>query len=730
MINTNLFFENTKLGAQTDINGYFSIMLPTGSYTMFTTSIGYDTATTTVNILPDVVITKKLMLNPIEHSLKEIEVSARNTEKITHINTGVTTITPKELKLLPSAGGEPDVAQFLQVVPGVVFTGDQGGQLYIRGGSPAQTGILLDGVTIYNPFHSIGLFSVFETESIRNVEVYSAGFNAEYGNRTSAIVDVHTKDGNKNELSGILSASPLMTRFMLEGPIVKSNNGSGITFLLYGKDFYLDQTSKPLYGFMGGAFKNGLPYNFNDLYGKVTFNAGNGSKLNIFGFNFSDDAKFAQNSVTGDYKWTATGVGSTFILTPEGSAALIDGKFAYSKYGIDFNQSPNPIPRTTGIDGFEAAVNFTYYLPAFSELKYGVEVSGFHTDLSYYQAANIPADLPNQSTMAGMFVMYRKNFAGSLILEPSIRFQYYSDINKLRAEPRLGLKYNVSNTVRLKFATGMYSQNIISTKSDLDIVNFFTGFLQSPGRQIYNTNGDQVASNIQTSYHVAGGIEVDINKVELNLEPWLKNLPQLIEINHYHVLPSDPEFIAGTGNAYGLDFSAKYSHKRIYLWSVFSYQMVNYTTIDATGNVQTYPPPFDRRFNMNLLGSYTAGKNSDWEFSIRYNMGSPFPFTQTQGFYESPNPIANGLTTNVLTQNGALNTVLANAINNGRLSYYHRVDVSAKKKFKISKKSTIDATFSITNMLDRNNIFYVDRTTNTFIYQLPVFPSINLTWSF
>jgi hypothetical protein len=133
---------------------------------------------------------------------------------------------------------------------------------------------------------------------------------------------------------------------------------------------------------------------------------------------------------------------------------------------------------------------------------------------------------------------------------------------------------------------------------------------------------------------------------------------------------------------------------------------------------------------MNLVGSYTAGKNNEWDFSARFNLGSPFPFTQTQGFYESLNPLQNGLATNVLPQNGTLSTVLSNTINGGRLSYYHRLDVSAKRKFKLSKKSTLDATFSITNVYDRNNIFYVDRTTNTFIYQLPVFPSINLTWNF
>ena len=141
---------------------------------------------------------------------KDVEISARKKEKTTKVNVGTTTITPTEIKILPSAGGEPDIAQYLQVLPGVIFTGDQGGQLYIRGGSPTQTGILLDGVTIYNPFHSIGLYSVFETDAIRSVDVTSSGFGAQYGNRTSAIVDIRTKDGNKNRLSGKLSASPIM----------------------------------------------------------------------------------------------------------------------------------------------------------------------------------------------------------------------------------------------------------------------------------------------------------------------------------------------------------------------------------------------------------------------------------------------------------------------------------------------------------------------------------------
>ena len=736
MIYTNVRITNANTGVQTDVNGYFSISLPAGSYTLITTTIGYDSSVLTVNLLPDAVVSKKILLSPKETALKEVEVSSRKTEKLTQIGTGVTTISPRELKLLPSAGGEPDLAQYLQVIPGVVFTGDQGGQLYIRGGSPAQTGIYLDGITIYNPFHSIGLFSVFETEAIRNVDVYTAGFDAQYGNRTSAIVDVHTKDGNKNEIAGVVSVSPIMTRVLLDGPIYKSkkDDGSGITFLVTAKTSYLDQTSKSLYSSFGEPFSSGLPYSFTDAFAKVTFNGGNGSKLSVFGFNFNDQAKLLNDSTyssIANYHWQATGAGATFILSPGNSSSLIDGKVAFSNYNISLSQvntPPDTLPQTSTIGGFEAAINFTNFLPNYSQLKYGMEVSGLHTSLSYYEAPGITTTADGQSTMAALYVLYRHNFNDKFIFEPSFRLQYYSELQKFAPQPRIGIKYNITEHVRLKAAAGVYDQNIISTKSDQDIVNLFTGFVLSPNESIKDPYGNYVKSNLQTAYHGIGGIEVDINKVELNLEPWVKYFGQVDELNRNKLYETDPDFVAATGLANGVDLSAKYNYQRTYLYVVAGYQNVNYTSTDSKGNVQTYPTPFDTRFNGNIIAAYTAGKKKDWDFSARFNIHSPFPFTQTQGFYEG-NSITS-LDNKPTSGNGPLQTLYASQINGGRLSWYHRMDISAKKRFKTSRKTTLDATFAITNVYDRQNVFYVNRITNVIIYQLPLFPSLNLTWSF
>ena len=126
-----------------------------------------------------------------------------------------------------------------------MFTGDQGGQLYIRGGAPIHNVVLLDGMILYNAFHSIGLFSVFDTDVIKTADVYTGGFNAEYGGRISSVVDIKTRDGNKKRLAGKVAASTFGSKLLLEGPLFKQKeNGSSSSFILSSKTSYIDRTSK------------------------------------------------------------------------------------------------------------------------------------------------------------------------------------------------------------------------------------------------------------------------------------------------------------------------------------------------------------------------------------------------------------------------------------------------------------------------------------------------------
>jgi hypothetical protein len=661
-------------------------------------------------------------LSKKSRELKDVKISAKKEDKKFETKVGITRITPKEMKLLPSIGGEPDIAQFLQVMPGVISTGDQGGQLYIRGGSPIQNKILLDGMTIYNPFHSIGLYSVFETDAIRNADVMSGGFGVEYGDRTSAIVNVTTKDGNKKRTSGKLAVNPILAKAFLEGPLMKSKGDSttSITYIASLKHSYLKTTSPALYGSFGEPYKSQLPYTFTDVYGKINISSNTGSKFSVFGFSFDDNVNYTGVS---NLNWKSFGGGTNFVISPPSSNSLISGGVYFSDYKISL-QEADARPRESAVNGFDANVKVTSYLPGHSEINYGVEFTGFKTAFQYYNFIGLEQEQNDYTTQLGTFVKFKKTFNDKFVFEPGIRIQYYASLPVARVEPRVAMKYNVSNGIRLKAAAGMYSQNLISSKSDRDIVNFFTGFLTAPDFEITKPDGTVANNNVQKAVHAVGGIEVDYKNFEFTLEPWYKHFGQLITINRYKLLPTDPDFSIETGDAYGIDYTMKFTKGRYYVWGVYSYGYV-----DRNDGRQTYPTPFDRRHNVNLLASYTGGKKSDWEFSARFNYGSAFPFTQTQAFTERMD-FSNGISTNYLTQNGNLDINYASKINGGRLSDYHRLDLSVKKRFLTGINSSLELTGSVSNAYNRDNIFYIDRVRNTRVYQFPIFPSLGVSWSF
>ena len=235
MMFTNVYLRGTSFGGATNENGYFNInRIPDGRYTLLITSVGYDTIQETFNLSKGQSINRKYYMKETSQKLETVTITADKIEARTETKTSVITVTPKTITKIPSVGGQADFAQYLQVVPGVIFTGDQGGQLYIRGGSPIQNKVLLDGMVVYNPFHSIGLFSVFDTDIIRNADVYTGGFGAEYSGRISSIMDISTRDGNKKRLSGKLGANCFGAKVMIEGPLkkAKSPDDATISFIL------------------------------------------------------------------------------------------------------------------------------------------------------------------------------------------------------------------------------------------------------------------------------------------------------------------------------------------------------------------------------------------------------------------------------------------------------------------------------------------------------------------
>jgi len=624
---SNVFFKNTNIGIATDVNGFYSITkVPPGDYTLMVTSIGFDTIQEQIKVEKNRILNKTYQMKMNSTDIDVIEVFGEKIDRTANVNVGVTKVTARKIKLMPSIGGEPDLAQYLQTLPGVVFTGDQGGQLYIRGGSPVQNLTLLDGMQIFNPFHSIGLFSVFDTDLLRSVDVYSGGFIADYGGRVSSVMDIKTRDGNKKRLSGKISANPFTGKVMLEGPLSKSKDGnSGTSFLFSQRYSYLDKTAPVLYSYVN---EGSLPYSFNDTYGKLVMQAPSGSKVSFSGFNFTDKADLdSLNKI----KWRNYGFGGNFLLLPPGSSTVITGLVGYSKYDINISEESSS-PRSSSIDNFNFRLDFNYYVKK-DELKYGVNFISGSTKFVGPDSKGLMEDpIESNNTEIAAYFRYkivRKRY----IIEPSLRMHYYASIGNMRPEPRLGFKYIITDKIRFKFAGGLFTQNLIATRSDRDVVNLFAGFISSPDK-IIDENGEKVTQKLQTATHALFGLEFDINEYwEIDVEPYIKEFTQLINVNRDYAI--DADYVVEDGRAQGLDIQARYQRKKTYLQMGYSIAYVfRNGVIDNTKEIKKYPTNFDRRHNMNFLFSQKFGKKNSWEFSTRWNLGSGFPFTQTQAFYE------------------------------------------------------------------------------------------------
>ena len=735
----NIILQDTKFGTATDINGFFLInKIPKGEYSLVVKYLGYEDYNEKVSITSSgQTVQLRIELKPTIKTLQTVKVSGRKQERKDDTKVSVEKISPMEIQQMPSIGGQSDIAQYLQVLPGINFTGDQGGQLYIRGGSMIQNKTLLDGMVVYNPFHSIGLFSVFETDVILNADVYTGGFGAEYGGRISSVLDITTRDGNSKRHTGKISTNTMGAGLIVEGPLKKERPGSGssMTYLVTAKNSYLSETSRLIYSYIDG----GLPYDFLDVYGKLTLKSESGSKISAFGFGYNDWVTNYQS--VADFKWNNYGAGANFVIVP-GNDALVEGTVAYSDYKIEFNDVSNKgfDPRTSEIGGLSGVLDIVNFFGK-DKLTYGINVEMFRTDYYFQNQYGRKFEITEHTNELAAFVTYKMS-RSKWILEPGLRLVYYASVAEFYPEPRFAIKYKINDNVRLKLAAGLYSQNFLDARPDNDVVNLFNGFLTgSENLGITETyHGEEVNSCVQNAQHLILGVEYDANDwLSFNVEPYFKNFSQLVNMNRNLMYENSQEyqeggiyeqpeylrkdFIIEKGKAYGIDFSTRCTYGMSYLWLAYSLGFVQ-----RTDELVTYNPHYDRRHNINVLFTYKIGQKLDWEFSLRWNYGSGFPYTQTLGLYENLT-LAGGMNTNYLIENGETGIYYA-TVNGGRLPSYHRLDASVKKRFAFGKRSILDISFSVTNIYNRRNMFYFNRLTFERVDQLPIMPSLGLSLSF
>lgn len=729
VIAASVWLEGTQRGTATNATGFFQIPnIAPGEWILHIRFVGYEEYMLTLTLQDQDSKQFLIQLKPQTIQLGEARISGKRRIWEQTNTVSVHKLTPATIQKIPSISGTPDLGEYLQVLPGIIFTGDQGGQFYVRGGAPVHNLVKLDGMTVINPFHSIGFVSVFDTETFAGVDVYTAGFSSPYGGRLSSVIDIRTRPANRRQVAGTLNLTNFGYGVTLDVPLVKmkTDDPRSVSILLSNKNSYIDQIDDAIYPHLG---KHGIPYEYNDLYGKISMLSRRGDQLEVMGMKISDRAWFGE---TMESNWVNGAGGIRWITAPSSSQWLYQASSYYSDYQGSFDEKDQRTRKTR----FNSLENQMKVWRSGDRMDWdiGLSMNIYNSIHSFQGIQGITEEWEYFTTE---LVTYVDNITrlGKWLIEPGIHLVYYADQTFISPEPRLKIKYALSEAISLNMATGMYSQNLMSANSDRDVVSLFQGYYMGPDLVQDYFHGDYIIDKVQQAWHAVMGINLLTKKdIRITLEGYVKNFTRLVSFNRNKIFQDSdftrhlPEylrsyFLLEKGYAYGTDFLLDYTHEDLSIWVGYSLAWV----FREDEQLQ-YVPHYDRRHNLNLLVGYPFGKNKNWNLKARWNLGSGFPFTQTNGVYEDM-ALNYGSYNMDFAANSQLMAWYAD-LNQGRLPWYHRLDVTLNRNFDFGHNLKLELSAGVINAYNRRNMFYINRLTYEKIDQFPILPHVSVLFRF
>ncbi len=715
LIAANIWDENSHKGTVSNDFGFFSITLPTDTVKLTISYIGYLSARYVLYLNQDEELNAYLQPSL---ALETVEVTAERTEKIEDKSQMSQIAIPVEqIKMAPALLGEVDVLKTIQLLPGVQSGGEGQSGLYVRGGSPDQNLILLDGVPVYNVSHVLGIFSVFNADAIKNVTLTKGGFPARFGGRLSSVLEINMKDGNNKEWHGEGSIGIISSKLTLEGPLKKEKT----SFLISGRRTYADLIAKPFVGLANRKAETKVTPRlfFYDLNTKIshTFN----QKHRLFGSAYlgSDVFRFKskndRSSFNGGLDWG--NIISALRWNMKISNKLFSNVTAtYSKYNLDVSAAVSEIINNTensfssvylsGIEDLGLKWSLDWVLSPQHYLKMGVQSTrhrytpgaltikaksedeefngklGTADITSLESAAYIEDDINlgrlrlNIGAHASLFRVNHKNYSS---------FQ-----------PRLSLRYLLANKWSLKGSFSTMTQYI----------NLLTSEALSLPTDLWVPSTDKVQP--QQSWQVAGGIAKTLwDKYELSIEGYYKHMDRVLSFKpgatFLFGLENDwqDKITQGDGQSYGTELFLQKKSGKTTGWLGYTLSW-NWRRFDLINGGERFPYRYDRRHDLSIVVNHEFNDRISLSGAWIYGTGNAV--TIPINAYDKINHNYN-LKGEVVNISG---TEIQNlGTKNGfRMSDYHRLDLSIS--FKKQKKWGIRSwVFGVYNAYWHRNPYFI-----------------------
>ena len=614
---------NSKYGAYTNKAGYFSIAnVPSGKQTIVVSALGYEVKKIEVDVPTTGGLKLRIAMTESSVLTEQVMVVADRENEQRQISISRVDIPVKQLAQI-RVGGEADVFRALQMLPGVLTSSQISSGLYIRGGSPDQNLVLLDGMTVYNPTHLFGFISAFNTDAVKDVELLKGGFPAEYGGRMSAVLNVTQKDGNRDHIEGVLGLGLISSRASLQGPL---GNGS---WFIGGRRTYLDL----LLGLLPEDPESPFPsFNFYDLNVKVTQNFVDNDKVSISGFLTKDLLTLTQ---PGLYFQVGIGNQATALNWSHifGSNLFLQTTLSASRYnnGFSGNNSGFKFEIDNSITDYTLKTFLEWYANESVTIKAGYE--GTRYVFTYDQKTGSQDDASGGKAqfslyapdyVHSMFVQGNILVTDQLSLQTGLRGNYWDYSATTTFDPRLAARYQIAPDVAVKVAWGQFHQYLrLASAPDF---SFFDTWLPT----------DKTVPTAMATHYLASVETHPAEGYTFNVDVYYKKLYNINELRVNQVRASTVAevFYIGNGEAYGAEFFLQKKMGKLTGWVGYGLGYV-YAQFDSINQGARFRPKYDRRHDLKINALYTL--NDRWEF------GASFMFQSGQSYTGATSQLSGGM---------------------------------------------------------------------------------------
>ena len=756
----NVFVKDTNIGTTTNADGYFTLFdIPSETSIIQVQYLGYKVET--LVLTPEMVKDKiTILLMPDNNQLDEVVVSNDSGQQIVKMNKSVSQISlsPKKLASIPNLG-EKDIFRAIQLLPGVSGTNESSSGLYVRGGTPDQNLVLLDGFTVYHVDHFYGFFSAFNSGAVKDIQLFKGGFPAEYGGRISSVMDLTGKTGNSNKLSLSAGLSLVSANATVEIPI-----GEKANLLIAGRRSYTDILKSGLYNSIFDLYNdtdstngnnlsnfNGFQQNqtqpsfyFYDLNTKFSYKPSDKDIISVSVYNGEDNldsSRENQNTFgSGTEERTINSDiedllnwgnwGSSLRWARQWSDKLYTNVVgAYSNYfsqrkrindiSIQLADSTNTnksgLVEDNNLKDFTLRIHNEYKVNSKHSLEFGGQLTMNEVDYNYSLNDSITViDQKDKGLLKTSYLQDKWSPTQKLNIVGGIRATHFDVTDEIYYEPRLSVSYKVNNKVKFKGAWGKYYQ----------FVNRIVREDVTQGSRDFWLLANKENSPISFSQHFILGTSYEVDDWLFDVEFFEKEMKGLTEfsLRFQSALGTDPNdqlFFEGTGISRGVDFLIQKKVGKYTGWLGYTLSEVVHTFPDLSNN------PFyslnDQRHEFKIVNVLKAGR---WDLGATWVYGSGKPYTAPNGIYT------------ITLLDGTETAYVSIGEKNGlRIDPYHRLDLSATYNFNISSGKG-EMGLSVFNLYNKTNTWYnefevVDnQVTETNVNYIGFTPSLFLNVSF